>query len=81
MIAERRNSFRHRFHTASDSIESLEYLTDERLNMLEEAFSIRWSVHHPWHGWRWAVRPLIAKLRRQREPSRFRIYVARKDVL
>jgi SAM-dependent methyltransferase len=81
MIAERRNSFRHRFHTASDSIESLEYLTDERLNMLEEAFSIRWSVHHPWYGWRWAVRPLIAKLRRQREPSRFRIYVARKDVL
>ena len=78
MVAERHASFRQRFGTASDSVNSLEYLTDERLRTLEEKLSIRWTVHSPWYGWRWAMRPWIAKLCRRREPSRFRIYVARK---
>lgn len=79
MIAERRARFRDRFQTASDSVESREFLTDERLRNLREALSIRWTVHHPWYGWRWATRPWIARLRNRREPSQFRIYVARKD--
>jgi SAM-dependent methyltransferase len=78
MTAERRASFRQRFGTASDSVKSLEFLTDERLQWLEEKFSIRWTVHCPWYGWRWAMRPWVAKLRGRREPSRFRMYVARK---
>ena len=36
MVAERRSSFLERYGTASDSIKSLEYLTDERLRTLEE---------------------------------------------
>jgi SAM-dependent methyltransferase len=78
MVAERHTLFRQRFGTASDSVNSLEYLTDARLRALERNLSIRWTVHSPWYGWRWAMRPWIAKLRGQREPSRFRIYVARK---
>jgi SAM-dependent methyltransferase len=78
MVAERHAAFRHRFGTPSDSVKSLEFLTDERLKALEEKFSIRWTVHRPWYGWRWAMRPWVAKLRGRREPSRFRIYVARK---
>ncbi|MEI9979835.1 MAG: class I SAM-dependent methyltransferase [Edaphobacter sp.] len=78
MVAERQAAFRQRFGTASDSVNSLEYLTDERLRTLEEKLSIKWTVHSPWYGWRWAMRPWIAKLRGRREPSRFRIYVARK---
>jgi SAM-dependent methyltransferase len=78
MITERHTLFRQRFGTASDSVNSLEYLTDERLSALENNLSIRWTVHTPWYGWKWAMRPWIAKLRGQREPSRFRIYVARK---
>jgi hypothetical protein len=79
MIAERRAYFRDRFCTASDSVESQEFLTGERLHSLEEALSIRWTVHSPWYGWRWAMRPWVARLRKLREPSKFRIYVARKD--
>jgi SAM-dependent methyltransferase len=78
MIAERHAAFRQRFGTASDSVNSLEYLTDERLHALEEQLSIRWTTYTPWYGLKWAMRPWIAKLRRRREPSRFRIYVARK---
>lgn len=79
MIAERRAYFRERFCTASDSVESQEFLTDARLRSLEEALSIRWTVHRPWYGWRWAMRPWVARLRNRREPSKFRIYVARKN--
>jgi ubiquinone/menaquinone biosynthesis C-methylase UbiE len=75
MVSERRDAFRGSYGTASDSIESLEYLTDARLQNLEEKLSIRWNFHTPQYGFRWAMRPLIAKLRRRREPSRFRIYV------
>jgi SAM-dependent methyltransferase len=79
MVEERHATFRERFQTASDSVKSLEFLTDERLRLLEEKLSIRWTVYKPWYGCRWALRPLIAKLRGRREPSRFRIYVARRD--
>ena len=78
MVAERRALFRQRFGTASDSVNSLEYLTDKRLRVIEKKLSIQWTVHSPWYGWKWAMRPWIAKLRGQREPSRFRIYAARK---
>ncbi|WP_254060328.1 bifunctional 2-polyprenyl-6-hydroxyphenol methylase/3-demethylubiquinol 3-O-methyltransferase UbiG [Granulicella sp. L56] len=80
MIAERQAVFLHRYRTASDSIKSLEYLTDERLRTLEEQMSIRWTTYSPWYGFKWSMRPLVAKLRNRREPSRFRIYVARKEL-
>jgi len=78
MVAERHAAFLKRFGTASDSVKSLEYLTDERLRVLEEKLSIRWAVHTPWYGFKWAMRPWIAKFRGKREPSRFRLYVATK---
>ena len=79
MVSERHAHFLQRYGTASDSIESLEYLTDRRLRTLEEQLSIRWSIHVPRYGIGWAIRPFMAKLRNRREPSRFRIYVARKE--
>jgi SAM-dependent methyltransferase len=78
MIAERQAAFRKRFGTASNSVRSLEYLTDERLRDLEKQLSISWTTYAPWYGVKWAMRPWGAKLSRRREPSRFRIYVARK---
>lgn len=78
MVVERRAAFLHRYGTASDSIRSFEYLTDDRLRSLAEHVSVNWAIHSPRYGVRWALRPLIAKLRGRREPSRFRIYVARK---
>ena len=79
MIDERRAAFLKRYGTASDSISSVEFLTTERLRALERSLSIGWTTHSPSYGFKWAMRPLIAKLRGKREPSRFRIYVTRKS--
>ncbi len=78
MVSERRAAFSHCYGTASDFIRSLEYLTDERLRTLEEQLSIQWTIHSPHYGFKWAMRPLVAKLHRRREPSRFRIYVTQR---
>jgi ubiquinone/menaquinone biosynthesis C-methylase UbiE len=78
MVQERHVLFARQHGNASDSIKSLEYLTSERLRALEDQLSIRWTTYSPWYGLQWAMRPLVAKLRQKREPSKFRIYVARK---
>jgi len=77
MVCERQQLFLDRFGFASDSIASLEFLTDERLAKLEREFGIRWEIYHPSYGLRWALRPWMARLRGRREPSQFRIYAAR----
>jgi ubiquinone/menaquinone biosynthesis C-methylase UbiE len=79
MLTERRPHFFNRFGTFSDSIRSQEYLTDDRLNQLARSFALRWERHTPFYGLRWSLRPLLAKLNHQREPSIFRIYVAKKQ--
>jgi ubiquinone/menaquinone biosynthesis C-methylase UbiE len=78
MIAERHAAFLKCFGTASDSVKSLEYLTDERLRILEEKLFIHWTIFAPWYGLRWALRPWSAKFSGKREPSKFRLYVATK---
>ncbi|MGA8528313.1 MAG: class I SAM-dependent methyltransferase, partial [Acidobacteriaceae bacterium] len=78
MVDERHAAFVRRYGTASDSIESIEYLTDDRLLTLADRLCVEWTVHAPWYGVRWALRPLIAWLRNRREPSRFCIYFAQK---
>lgn len=79
MVAERHATFLRRYGIASDSIRSLDYLTDARLHFLSNRVSIAWAIHSPWYGIRWSLRPIIAKLRCRREPSRFQIYVAQKE--
>ncbi|GAB2510531.1 hypothetical protein GCM10027084_27110 [Pseudoxanthomonas sangjuensis] len=79
MLAERQAAFLQRHGVAGDSIAMLGFLTDGWLQEMQRALSIRWEVHRPWYGLAWAMRPLAAKLRGHREPSRFRLYVARKD--
>ena len=78
MVAERKAAFLQRYGTSSNSIGSLEYLTDDRLRTLEEQLPIQWAIHSPRYGLKWALRPLVAKLFNLREPSRFRIYETRK---
>jgi SAM-dependent methyltransferase len=77
MLRERRAAFQQQYGFPSDGLSSQEYLTDERLNQLEKLFGIRWQVHHPNYGLRWAMRPIVARLNGKREPSSFRIYAAR----
>ncbi|ABF39881.1 hypothetical protein Acid345_0878 [Candidatus Koribacter versatilis Ellin345] len=76
MLRERAAIFTDRFGTASNALNSREFLTDERLQALEQSYGLRWQRFDPQYGIRWRMRPFIAKLRGRREPSRFRIYVA-----
>lgn len=76
MLRERRTFFAAKYGFASNALPSLEFLTDERLEVLQESFGLRWNFLDPDYGMQWRLRPLLAKLRRRREPSRFRIYVA-----
>jgi SAM-dependent methyltransferase len=79
MLGERREAFLRSHGTAADSVVALGYLTDERLRRMEDALAIHWHVYCPWYGLKWAMRPLVAKLRGRREPSKFRLYAARKS--
>ena len=74
MLEERRTLFIRRYGFPSDELNSLEFLTDQRLGALEQRFHLQWHTHNPFYGVRWHVRPLVARLRRTRKPSRFRIY-------
>lgn len=76
MLAERNAAYAAKYGFSSDSIQSLEYLTDDRLTSLAKEFDLSWEVHTPAYGWKWKLRPLLASLRGKREPSQFRIYVA-----
>jgi SAM-dependent methyltransferase len=77
MAAERHADFEARFGTRSDHLASLEYLTDDLLARLAGELGLVWHRGRPWYGWRWAIRPLLARARRQREPSRFLVLEAR----
>jgi|HubBroStandDraft_6_1064221.scaffolds.fasta_scaffold00250_14 ubiquinone/menaquinone biosynthesis C-methylase UbiE len=76
MIDERRQLFQKSFGCKSDSLQSGEYLTPARLLALEGNIQLEWRTHRVWYGYRWAARPLIARLKGRREPSQFRIYSA-----
>jgi SAM-dependent methyltransferase len=74
MVQERRSDFKERFGFLSAGLASLDFLTDERLSALDAQFGIRWTVHRPWYGFRWAMRPWVATWKGKREPAEFRIY-------
>ncbi len=76
MVQERRASFMKEFGFSSDGLKSLEYLTGERLAALSERLDLSWQIHQPRYGLRWALRPWLAKMKKNREPSQFRVYTA-----
>jgi SAM-dependent methyltransferase/uncharacterized protein YbaR (Trm112 family) len=78
MVEERRADFAHRFGTRSDALPSRDYLTWSQIADLERRLGLRFRKLTPWYGWRWALRPWLARLRRRREPSRFAVLLARK---
>ena len=78
MVAERHADFERRFGLRSESIASVEYLTDATITDLGDQLGLQWQRTQAWHGWRWAARPLVARLKRRREPSRFIVLVGRR---
>jgi len=77
MIAERHAFFEKRYGTRSESIPSLQYMTRDRLTQLEHELCLNWEKVEPWYGWKWAMRPWVARWKGKREPSRFVILIGR----
>lgn len=75
MKAERHAQFEQRFGFRSDSINSVEYLTWEMLEKLGADHNLVWRRVLPWYGWHWRLRPLLARVRGRREPSRFALLI------
>lgn len=81
MRAEKHARFHAQFGFRSDSLPSKEYLHEMMLAELSRDLRIRWTIHQPWYGWKWYMRPWRARLQHQRPPSRFCILVAQPQSL
>jgi SAM-dependent methyltransferase len=77
MRQERHALFERQYGFRSDALGSVEFFDLDELSRLARELNVNWTIHRPWYGWRWHMRPLIARLRRRRPPSRFWILIAR----
>lgn len=75
MVAERKMQFQARYGFASDSIASEGFLTYDRMETLGRHLGIKWRHVVPYYGWKWALRPLLARLRGGREPAQFGLWL------
>jgi SAM-dependent methyltransferase len=80
MLEEKRGAFERQYGFRSDSIQSQEYLTPEVLKQLAARLGLKWQIHKPWYGVNWALRPIKARLMRRREPSKFYLLQAQRDI-
>jgi SAM-dependent methyltransferase len=71
MRIERHADFEARFGTRSDSVPSVEFLTDAMIGELARDLGVRWELSIAWYGLTWWLRPWKARFARRREPSRF----------
>jgi SAM-dependent methyltransferase len=71
MRAERHAHFESTYGFPSDSLGSIEYLDEPVLAAISNELGVAWKRSYPWYGWRWALRPWLARFKRQRPPSRF----------
>jgi ubiquinone/menaquinone biosynthesis C-methylase UbiE len=77
MVEERHANFFARYGFRSDAVPSIEFLDEPMLHTLASKLRIEWTIHRPWYGWRWHMRPWQARLHKRRPPSRFWILVGR----
>ena len=75
MREERHRDFAARYGFRSDSVPSMEFLDEATIEDLARRFSLAWRIYRPWYGLRWHARPLTARLRGRRPPSRFALLV------
>ncbi len=79
MVRQRQEEFTRRFGFPSDALPMENFLSFRRLERLGRILGVRWELHWPKYGWRWALRPWKAWLAGHREPARFLLIVAQKD--
>ena len=75
MVHERQEQFLRAYGFPSNSIASENFLTHKRLHALATSTSTEWRFVKPTYGWRWAIRPWIARVRGRREPAQFMLIV------
>jgi len=75
MVREREEQFEKRCGFASNSLQSENYLTYQRMDELAAKLGISWRHIRPFYGIRWALRPLLARLRGRREPAEFGLWI------
>ena len=78
MAEERSAAFQEKFGIASDSIQSENYLTFQRLDNLGTVLSVRWKKIRLFYTMKWHLKPVWAKLRGRREPAKFLLFVGEK---
>jgi SAM-dependent methyltransferase len=71
MRRERHEQFQAQYGFASDALQSTEFFDEEMLGMLSRDLGISWTIHRPWYGVQWALRPWKARWQGRRPPSRF----------
>lgn len=76
MVRERERAFQQQFGLASDALSSEHFLTFDRLTQLGETLGLDWQIFIPNYGLKWRLKPLLARLRRRREPATFAILTA-----
>lgn len=77
MRAERHSLFESQYGFRSDALPSIEFFDLQMLQELSRTLKLRWEIHKPWYGWRWHLRPWIARMKWRRPPSNFWIVTAR----
>lgn len=71
MVAELQQQLAREHDVDASILPHENYLTPARLNVLGAELGIRWRLKEPFYGWRWALAPWLARLRRRRQPARF----------
>ena len=77
MVAEKRYTASQRFGGLADALMGLsfvEYLTPERLARASERLGLEWRRHRVRYPLSYELRPIAARLRRRRQPSRFDLW-------
>jgi SAM-dependent methyltransferase len=78
MVRERQARFQAQYGFPSDALGSREFLTVGELDELAGRLGLVWQSFTPRYGWRWALRPWLARLYRRREPASFSLHLARR---
>lgn len=78
MVRERQARFQQLYHFHGDALPMEGFLTFQRLDALAAALDLSWQVIRPNYGWRWALRPWLARLLGRREPATFLLLVGRR---
>jgi SAM-dependent methyltransferase len=75
MVQEREEAFAQAHGFRGDSLANENFFTFDGLAALADSLKLNWRLVRPFYGWRWALRPWLARLRRRREPASFLLFV------